>query len=155
MNLRQIELRHSIVREAREWLGTPYHHHGRIKHVGVDCAHLLCAVYEAAAAVAPVVLPYYPVDWHLHHSEELFLQWLEKVGAWRVQTPAPGDVAVFRFGRTYSHGAVMVESDLAVHACVGAEVMLTRLHEAPLAGRERQFWGIVGPRPNDRSGAPA
>lgn len=155
MMLREVETRARIVREAREWLRTPYHHHGRIKHVGVDCANLLCAVYEAAAAVPPVVLPHYPVDWHLHHSEELFLQWLAKVGAWPVQTPAPGDVAVFRFGRTFSHGAVMVESDLAVHAYVKAEVMLTRLHEAPLAGRERQFWAIVGPRPNDRSGAPA
>ena len=145
MMLRHLETRARVVREARDWLGTPYHHHGRVKHVGVDCAHLLCAVYEAAAAVEPVTLPAYPHDWHLHRGEELFLHWLERVGARRVQTPAPGDVAVYRFGRTYSHGAVVVGEGLLLHAYLGLGVVLTRAHEPPLAGHECQHWAVVGP----------
>lgn len=34
------------VAEAMTWLGTPYHHQGRVKGVGVDCATLLCEVYK-------------------------------------------------------------------------------------------------------------
>jgi cell wall-associated NlpC family hydrolase len=30
--------RTAIVAEARTWLRTPFHHQGRVKHVGVDCA---------------------------------------------------------------------------------------------------------------------
>lgn len=33
------------VAEAITWLGTPYHHQGRVKGVGVDCGTLLCEVY--------------------------------------------------------------------------------------------------------------
>jgi NlpC/P60 family putative phage cell wall peptidase len=33
-----------VVRVARTWLGTPYHHQGRLKGVGVDCAGLLVGV---------------------------------------------------------------------------------------------------------------
>ncbi len=29
--------RAEIIAEARTWLGTPYHHQGRVKGVGVDC----------------------------------------------------------------------------------------------------------------------
>ena len=40
-------IRQSIVAEALSWEGTPYHHHGRIKGVGVDCAMILAEVYHA------------------------------------------------------------------------------------------------------------
>lgn len=142
MKLRQVEHRARVVREAREWLGTTYHHHGRIKGVGVDCAQLLCAVYEKCCAIEHVDPGFYPHDWHLHRSEEMFLHWLERVGAWRVDEPQPADVAVFRFGRTFSHGGVMVESDLVLHSYIDTGVILTRLNEAPLAGREVQFWSL-------------
>ena len=148
----ECEQRKLVVAEALSWASppTPYHHHARIKGVGVDCAQLLCAVYEAAAAVPPVDPGFYATDWHLHRSEEMFLAWLAKVGAWRTGAPQMGDVAVFRYGRTFSHGAVMVEPTLALHAYKGAGVILTRLHEAPLAGRDAQFWTLF--RPQDAEG---
>lgn len=142
MMLREIEQRHRVVREAREWLGTPYHHHGRIKHIGVDCAQLLCCVYEAAGMVDAVHTGHYPTDWHMHRSEEMFLGWLDKVGARPVATPNMGDLAVFRFGRTYSHGAIMIEADLALHSYVQQGVILTRLQEQPLAEREARYYTL-------------
>lgn len=33
-----------IVRQARTWLGTPYHHQGRLKGVGVDCVGIIIGV---------------------------------------------------------------------------------------------------------------
>lgn len=38
--------RAQIVPIARTYLGTPYHHEGGVKGVGVDCARLLACVFE-------------------------------------------------------------------------------------------------------------
>jgi cell wall-associated NlpC family hydrolase len=135
-------MRALVVQIAREWLGTPYHHHARIKGVGVDCAQLLCAVYEEAGLVSPVDTGHYPHDWHLHRSEEMFLAWLRRVGAAIVEEPLAGDVAVFRFGRAFSHGAVMVDERTCIHSYINQGVILTRLDEEPLVGRTVQFWSV-------------
>lgn len=36
--------RDEIVDEARTWLGTPWHHQARVKHVGVDCVGVIIKV---------------------------------------------------------------------------------------------------------------
>lgn len=36
--------REQIIRAARCWLGTPFHHQGRLKGVGVDCAGVIVEV---------------------------------------------------------------------------------------------------------------
>ena len=36
----------AAVQEAITWLGTPYHHQGRVKGVGVDCGTLICEVHK-------------------------------------------------------------------------------------------------------------
>lgn len=142
----QQQQRERVIAEALTWLGTPYHHHGRLKGVGVDCGQSLCAIYEAAGVVEPVDPGAYSPSWHLHRSEELYLGWLEHAGAVRTSAAVPGDVAVFRFGRTFSHGGVLVEGvgseGLVLHAYVNQAVILTRLDEAPLAGRPVQFWTL-------------
>lgn len=138
----EILKRAEIAAEAMRWLGTAYHHHARIQGVGVDCAQLLCAVYEACG-VAPHVEPEYPHDWHLHRSEELYIAWLERCGAREVQAPArQGDVALFRFGRTWSHGGIVVEPGMVLHAYLGVGVMLSRLTEDPLDGRAPRYWSL-------------
>ena len=135
--------REAIVAEALTWLGTDYHHHGRIKGVGVDCAQILMAVYCDALKLAPDLdIGFYSTQWHLHRSEELYLGWLERAGAQRVQTPAPGDIAMFKLGRTYSHSAIWL-GEQYIHAWHDAGVILTRPGEEPLAGREPQFWSVI------------
>jgi NlpC/P60 family putative phage cell wall peptidase len=138
--------RQAVVAEALTWLGTPYHHHARVKGVGVDCAQLLCAVYEACGLVPHIDPGNYAHDWHLHRGEEVFIGWLEKVGAREVSVPAPGDVAVFRYGRAYSHGAVVVNDKdpmAVVHAYLGRGVVRSRLDEEPLQGRAVRFWCVI------------
>lgn len=139
----EILKRAEIVHEGMTWLGTPYHHHGRLRGVGVDCAMLLCEVFERCGLVARVEPGHYPTDWHLHRSEELFMGWLERAGAVRVAVPQPGDIGLFRFGRCFSHGAVVVShAGLVLHAYVGRGVILTALDEDPLQGREVQWWSL-------------
>lgn len=137
--------RQAIVAEARSWLGTRYHHNARIKGVGVDCAMLLAEVFERVGMVAHVEPGDYPPDWHMHRSEELFLGWLQRCGARQTGAPSPGDVALFRFGRTFSHGAIVVDQDLQmVHAYIDRGVILSRPTEEPLAGRVCRYFTLVG-----------
>jgi cell wall-associated NlpC family hydrolase len=140
--------RAAVVAEALTWINTPYHHHARVKGVGVDCAQLLCAVYEACGLVPHIDPGNYAHDWHLHRGEEVFIGWLEKVGAREVRAPvrpAPGDVALFKYGRAYSHGGIVVESRgelTVVHAYLMRGVIRSRLDDEPLHGRGARFWSV-------------
>jgi cell wall-associated NlpC family hydrolase len=142
-------LRARIVAEAWAWQGTKYHHHGRLKGVGVDCANLLAAVYEAAGAIGHVELGDYSPQWHQHHTRELFLEWLERLGARRLpegQAPQAGDVGVWHYEKTFSHGGIVVEGGadpLVLHAYIGRRVVPTRCSEEPLRGVPACFWSIV------------
>src|ERR1035437_3278475 len=109
-------IRSAIVAEAKSWLGTSYHHQGAVKSVGVDCVRLLIKVYQAFGLV-PFDLdprPYVP-DWHMHRGEERYLDGVLKYGH-PVDVPQPGDIAVYRFGRTYSHGGIVIGWPVIIHA---------------------------------------
>jgi cell wall-associated NlpC family hydrolase len=149
--------RADVVAEALSWLAakTPYHHHGRVKGVGVDCAMLLAEVFEAAGMVAHVDAGFYPREWHLHRGEEMFLGWLAKCGAVEVATPQPGDVVVYRFGRCYSHGGIVVSpGGLVVHSYIGRGVIRTAPDEEPLAGREHRCYSLF-PQPTSQNNTQA
>ena len=81
-----------------------------IKGVGVDCALILMRIYADVGLIEFVDPRPYDPQWHLHHAEERYIAWLVRMGAQRVQTPAVGDVALFRWGRCFSHGGVVVEA---------------------------------------------
>ena len=136
--------RERVAQEALSWLGTAYHHHARIKGVGVDCAQLLCGVFEACGLVSPIDTGTYAVDWHLHRSEEVFSAWLAKYAVQRtfVNQFDLGDVCLFKYGRTFSHGSIYVGDGLLIHSYIGRGVILSRPDEDPLAGREMQRWSF-------------
>ena len=139
-------MRERVVAEALSWLRTPYHHLANVKGVGTDCAMLVVAVYKACGLV-PASLdprPYAP-DWHLHRGEEKFVGWLEQF-AQPVDHAQPGDVMVWRFGRTYSHGAIVIDTAGGiVHAYQEANcVVLGNVHESMLASRPMQAWRVNG-----------
>ena len=136
----EIEKRNAICQAALSWMQTPYHHHARVKGVGVDCANLLVAAYHEAGLAENIDLGFYPHDWHMHRSQEMFLEWVDKVGLRRIDSPKMGDVAVFKFGRTFSHGAIMTSANTAIHSYIDMGVIISRLDEAPLQGREVQYW---------------
>jgi cell wall-associated NlpC family hydrolase len=144
--------RESVVSYAKSWLGTPYHHHARIKGVGVDCAQILAAVYEEAGIIPHTELGDYPCEWHYHHDEERYIDWLIKGGARRLDSgnePQAGDIGVWRFGRTFSHGGIVIEGGkrpLILHAYIQRGVVLSYVDEEPISGRTSQFWSIVNGR---------
>ena len=109
-----------VVAEARSWVNTPYHHAANLKGIGVDCAMLLVEVFKTVGVIEPSFDPRpYPKDWYLHRSEEIFMEGMFQY-AKRVKSPQPGDVALYRIGRTASHGAIVVDEQTMVHAYAGS-----------------------------------
>ena len=133
----------AIVTEARTWLNTPYHHQGRVKGVGVDCAMILCEVYHAVGLIPYIDPTPYPMDWMLHHSDEKYLGWVAQFGD-QVKDPQPADIAVYRFGRCISHAGIVVGWPNIIHAYRGQGVVLGRGDQGALAGRLAGFWRVRG-----------
>lgn len=118
------EKRARVVAEAMTWLRTPYHKHGRVKGAGVDCSMLLAEVYEKAGIIARVY-PEYAADWHLHKTRELYVEWLERfANEVTGRDPLPGDAVVWKFGRTFSHGAIVAEWPNVIQAYMNRPVEL-------------------------------
>lgn len=136
------EQRAAVAQEAMAWLGTPYHHHARIKGVGVDCAQILIAIY-AGLGLAPEIDPgHYAHDWHLHQREEVYIDWVLRAGGHEVDAPGVGDIGLFRFGRTHSHSAIWVGDGQMVHALLGSGVIVSGQYEAPLTGRPVRWFSL-------------
>ncbi len=118
--------------EALSWLGTPYAHRQQLKGVGVDCAQFPLAVYAAAGVIAETDVGAYSPQWHLHRGEELYLGWVRRFGREIALDQArAGDFALWRYGRTFSHGAIMLDPPRLIHAVRGVGVTLDdwRLNE--------------------------
>jgi cell wall-associated NlpC family hydrolase len=148
------EKRQEVIRAAKSWVPTPYHHHARIKHAGVDCAMFPLAVYQECGVLpAEFEPPDYSMQWHLHRSDELYLQalgpvmreitGLANVVSGRPWKPNPADFVIFKFGRTFSHGAIVVEWPLIIHSYIPHGVQLgNALQDGELIGREMKFFEV-------------
>ncbi len=140
-----IEPRLAIIAEAKTWLGTPWHHQAALKGVGVDCGQLLIEVFAACLPKKNIRLAaseqHYSRQWMLHRNEERYLQVVERY-AQRVDTPKTGDIAVFKVGRTYSHGAIVIDYPLIIHAHVNEGVTITEVNCCPLATLDVVFYSV-------------
>jgi NlpC/P60 family putative phage cell wall peptidase len=135
----KFDMRLTVIAEAESWLGTPYHHMARLKGVGCDCLTLLVAVYHAAGVIPAIEIPYYPPDWHLHRSSERYMEGL-LAHASEVETPDPGDVALFKFGRCFAHGTIVTQWPRLIHAWNGSGVVRGEAHQPLFAGRAMRFF---------------
>lgn len=131
--------RATVIEEAKSWIGTPFHHAARVKGAGVDCLMLLAEVYERAGVAGHIEPPFYVPDWHLHRDAERYMEGLLRY-AGPIDTPNAGDIALFRFGRTFSHGAILVEWPRLIHAYWSIGVVWGDATLFPLAGRPVRFF---------------
>ena len=136
-----IDQRYQVVAEARTWLNTPYHPHGRIKGVGVDCAMLPAEVYEACGLIPHVEPEHYPVDWHMHRDEERYLS-VVLDHARQTSDVRPGDFVLYKWGRCFAHGAIVVEWPFIIHAFIGEGVVEALGNAGRLADREHRFYTL-------------
>lgn len=151
MSRSEAEERAAVVAEARLWLGTPYAHRQRLRGLGVDCAQLPAAVYHAAGLI-PAIKPDYVQDWHLHRDEERFIGWVLKMGAVEIERDqiGPGDLGLWRWGRAFSHGGIVVDPPFVIHSYVEVGVTLDDItsHEE-LKTRPARFFSFWKPGGGD------
>jgi cell wall-associated NlpC family hydrolase len=115
--------RDRVVQAARTFLGTPYHHNGLLKGIGVDCATILILAFnEAKVVAAPVDVPPYSPQWHLHHEENKYTDFIRKFAAEVDRSPLPGDIVVWKFHRAFAHGGIVTEWPHVIHAFIGRGV---------------------------------
>lgn len=127
--------REQIVAEAKTWLSTPYHHAGRVKDGGTDCAMILIEVYSKIGLIDNFTPEYYPMDWALHRGEERYLENILKY-AEETDKPKQGDIAVYKFGRCISHAGIIIDEEHIIHAWLrSGNVTISRMDEGELAGR--------------------
>lgn len=149
--------RDAVVAEAASWIGTPYQHRGRLKGIAADCAGLPLCVYETAGVIPPTDVGFYSEQWMLNRSEEVYLKWVrgfgrqighKLAGGMTIEGDAPGvgDFVVWKWWRTFSHGAIVEAWPKIIHAYVDAR-MVTRddasIHEE-LLRREAFIFTLWG-----------
>ena len=117
------ETRAAIVREAQSWIGTPYISNACIKgpRGGTDCAMLLVGVYGNLDLIPKEFDPRpYPPQWHVHRNEEKYMNIVRSFAGEVAEPPGrkplPGDVVMFKIGRVFAHGAIVVDWPHVVHA---------------------------------------
>ncbi len=133
--------REAVVAEAMTWLRTPYHHMARVKGGGVDCATLLLEVYHAVGLIPKINVGFYPPDWHFHRNDERYLDWVRHY-ARRTDNPRPGDIALFRFGRCVSHGAIVTGWPGLIHSYFRLGCVLGSADDGELQGRLDSHWTL-------------
>lgn len=129
----------NAVKEALTWLGTPYHHQGRIKGVGVDCGTLICEVYEKVGLMNHLDPRPYPQDWHLHQMGERYLEHVKSV-CFEVEDPQPGDIVLYKVGLCASHAGIVIEWPMIIHSFLKSGVILQDGTKGSMARRIVGFY---------------
>lgn len=106
------EQREAVIAEARSWIDTPFVHQAECKGAGVDCAHIINAVYSTCGLMPWYQFPVYGKDWFRHaENEEKYIVEIAKLyfDEIRESECLPGDWLVVRLGRAYAHCAIITE----------------------------------------------
>ncbi len=133
--------RQAIITEAMTWLRTPWQHAVAVKHAGVDCGRLLIEVYANCGFIERYTPDTYPQDFAVHSSDERFLRNIERY-THEVITPLAGDIAVWKYGRCFSHAAIVIEWPTIIHAKIDEGVLLDLGDQGDLAGRAVRFYSV-------------
>ena len=148
--------RQKVVAVARSFLKTPYRHMARVKGQGADCLTLLAEVFFEAGLIPRIDIPFYPKDWMQHREAERYMQGLLRYTKEIQGPPLPGDIVLWKFGRCFSHAAIVIKWPQIIHAYVGrgcveenaeAATWLTHIGQTgPDFGKERprkyfSYWG--------------
>lgn len=117
--------RATVLRVARDWLGTPYHHQASVRGVGTDCLGLVRGVWRALYADEPQALPAYTRDWAEASGVETLLETARR----HLREVAPedaraGDVLMFRLraDTLAKHAGVLASPATFIHATEGSPV---------------------------------
>ncbi|MCZ7595265.1 MAG: NlpC/P60 family protein [Hyphomicrobium sp.] len=132
-----------IVRIARGWIGTPYHHQASVRSVGADCLGLVRGVWREVYGSEAETPPPYSCDWAEAGGCETMLAAARRhLDAIAPDAARAGDVLIFRLraGSIAKHAAILTSETTMIHAMEGApacEVALSRWWRRRIAGAFR------------------
>ncbi len=115
------EQRARVVRVAEGWVGTPYRGWTCRKGVGCDCGQLIRGVYLEAGFRFDDGIPTpetYSLFATLHRRSTVYREIVERYMR-EITEPEvlPGDVALFKLGHEFAHGAIVKRwPDYVIHA---------------------------------------
>ena len=111
--LRDMITSQDIIKTAREYLGTPFHHQGRVKGVGVDCGGL------AICVARDLGLPYVDVQGYSRTpSGGAFIRYLT-ASFDRVHVIEDGCILLMTFSKEPQHVAIYTGNDAIIHSYFG------------------------------------
>jgi cell wall-associated NlpC family hydrolase len=159
MDVIEAQERVAVMLEARRWVATPYVHRASLLGEGVDCAQLLLQTFVGAGLIPPFEPNSYSPDWHLHRSEEKYLEVIERY-AHQVDfnelplqqrdqgfNVAMGDILMWRVGRTFSHSAIVTEWPFIIHAYLPSRIVEeVDVIGTPMAVRPVRIYSYWGTR---------
>jgi cell wall-associated NlpC family hydrolase len=132
------EARKAIVAEAKTWVGTPYISNGLVKgpRGGTDCAMLLIGVYGNVGLIPKEFDPRpYPPQWHVHRNEEKYLTYVLGFVKEIEGPPKPGDLAMFKVGLVFAHGAIVTDWPNVIHALGNDQVVPEDISKSTIGKR--------------------
>lgn len=139
------QARERILAEARSWLGTPFHHKGRIKGVGVDCGGLIYSVFNACGYRLPPFPDDYAEDWSLHRANAAIYLDFIKPYTTPVSSPQPGDLMMVQYGRHMGHGTIYVGNGTVIHAWGRTQFGQVRYDSVRFFGNRPKMFFEVNP----------
>ena len=127
-------LRQAVLKEAYQWLGTPYRHGAARKQVGCDCLGLIRGVWREIYGYEPEKPATYAPDWAELSDKEPLLDAAAK-HMMRCPMPVsikdimPAQVLIFRWQPTMAakHIAIMGQEGRFIHAYHGHRVLTSAL----------------------------
>lgn len=132
--------RADVVRLARAWIGTPYHHQASLVGVGTDCLGLVRGVWRDLYGADPERPPPYTRDWAEASGRETLLEAARRhLGEIDLAAARPGDVLAFRLRPSLpaKHAAILATAGTMIHAmerCPVAEVAFSPWWRRRVAG---------------------
>lgn len=124
----------AVLKEAYQWLGTPYRHGAARKQVGCDCLGLIRGVWREVYGYEPERPATYAPDWAELSDKEPLLDAAEQYMV-RQRLPKsikeilPSQVLIFRWQPTMAakHIAIMGHDGRFIHAYQGHRVLTSAL----------------------------
>lgn len=140
------EQRQAVIDEALTWQGTPFHNGACIKGAGVDCGQFPLAIYAKVGLIPKVKTQRYSDQFMLHRDEEWYRGYCESLGTRLLdgKLPQKGDFVLYKMGRIYSHGAIVIEWPQIIHAYVGQGVIQALGDQGFLKDRDHIFYTLWG-----------
>jgi NlpC/P60 family putative phage cell wall peptidase len=111
-----------IIKVARHWIGTPYHHQSSCLGVGADCLGLVRGVWHSLYGEVAETPPAYSRDWaEASGNETLIGAATRHLQLIPLADARGGDVVVFRFraGSPAKHVGILSAPNQLIHAMEG------------------------------------